>query len=178
MRIRYRRPSQVSQDPEEQRLGKHLQSYIYEAGGSFDATFKVQVETLAPSSRSSENGKKQVLEFVQKHQRRPSRHAKDETERRLGVKVRSYITPKKPTYDAKFKEQLDLLCPTNKYDKESRKAQMLEFVQIHRKRPSQTSSNPIERRMALTIGAYTSPSSPCFDPTFREKVLQILETSV
>lgn len=107
-----RRPSRSSSDPEEVRLSRLLDAYIYPDSASYDPAF-VDISSLLWVNRQQqkEKNKKAIVAFIKTHGFRPTRHSQIEEERRLATALANYIWKGGKSYDEEFANQIEQLCP-------------------------------------------------------------------
>ena len=107
-----KRPSRYSKDPEEVRLARLLDAYIYPDSSSYDPAF-VDISSLLWTSpkQQKEKNKAAIIEFIKVHGFRPTRHSKIEEERRLATALANYIWKGGKSYDEEFANQIEQLCP-------------------------------------------------------------------
>ncbi|MDB4725831.1 DEAD/DEAH box helicase family protein [bacterium] len=116
-----------------------------------------------------DGNKREILEFVKKHGRRPST-AKPE-EKKMRGRMENYCNPGKNVHDPEFRAELEALTP--KLDSSKSKQEILEWVKKHGRKPSQY--KPEEKKMCGRMKGYCSPSHDTCDPEFKEQLHALLE---
>jgi hypothetical protein len=107
-----RRPSRYSVDEEEIRLARLLDAYIYPDSSSYDPAF-VDISSLlwVNPKQQKEKNKAAIIEFIEVHGFRPTRHSLVDEEKRLATALANYIWKGGKSYDEEFANQIELLCP-------------------------------------------------------------------
>jgi superfamily II DNA or RNA helicase len=125
-----------------------------------------------------EGNKKKIVEFILKNKKRPSQSSKNPKEKKLGQSLYSYTSESSDCYDPEFTEKISKLNKKIGYlspseTKDLNQKEIVEFILKNKKRPSQSSKNPKEKKLGQSLSHYTSESSGSYDPEFTEKIKQV-----
>jgi hypothetical protein len=156
------RPSKHSKDLEEARLGQVLVNYTNESSNNYDLVFDKLIRKTKQDwfiDTVSEN-KKKLLELTKK----PSINSKYPKERGLARALGSYIHKSQECYDSKFDKLIRKTKPEWFIGTAAEnKKRLLEMSG----RPSQSSEDSEERRIAFRLSSYTNPrKGGSYDPEF------------
>lgn len=169
------RPSAASKNTHEQKLGKALNAFICKTHGSYDPIFTEKIYKTHWFIDKTAQIKQILLNMAKQKMDRPSKHAEDETERKLGQALVSYTNKTHALYDANFTTQIQQLAPdwfldTAKQNKEK----LLMLARNGGKKPSRESKNNIEKKLAEALSRYINPKrTSTYDPDFTAKIREL-----
>jgi hypothetical protein len=94
---------------------------------------------------------------------------------KLADRLSHYTSPASTVFDLDFKKITDSLCPTREENPNKSKDEIIAFINKNKARPSQSSQNIDEKRMAWRMSVYTRESQSSFDPKFKKQVENLLK---
>lgn len=104
-----RKPKKHCKDKEERRLGGSMRDYCNINRSTYDESFLHIIKNLLNNDSKIDVNKKLIIDFINKHKRKPSRYSKDREEKTLGGRMASYCFPTSRSYDPNFKAQVNEL---------------------------------------------------------------------
>lgn len=125
----------------------------------------------------SDANKTVLVEWIRQHGRKPLQTRKDDEERRIGQLLNNYTgdRPGNETFDQEFKDQLAADFPfLFVSSKEIAQKEIIAFIITHGRKPSQSSVDPIERRLAANMHAYANPKKGQYDAAFTAHVESLI----
>jgi hypothetical protein len=107
-------------------------------------------EYRTPSASMAES-KKRIIDFVEKHSRRPSAYCEDLTERKLGVSCLNYLNPSSPIFDSELSERIRHYPNLMESNTAKEKEDIISFIEKHKRRPRESSKDKMESAIARTM---------------------------
>lgn len=105
------RPSQISKDPVEKKLGQALNRYTTENHTSHDSDFAAKIKQWTTKQEfvhgTTDNKKQEIVSFCAKNGHRPSKTSKDPVEKKLGEALSQYLSKNRKSYDAEFAAKIE-----------------------------------------------------------------------
>lgn len=160
-------------------LGKALIRYTSATDSQYREEFNRDIRQLRPDwfILSSDTNKEKLVAWITTNGRRPEQTIRDRDERLMGQLLNNYRRPKAETYDPDFMEMLITKFPfVGITSKQETQNEIIAFITRYGLRPSQTSNDPTERRLAVNMHAYTNQKKRQFDENFAECLADLAPT--
>ena len=187
------RPKTNSQDPCEKGLARALLSYINPKKDTYDENFRQVISEINPNwlrrgkhpktaaEKRVEQTKKTLIRIAKSKKEKPRQYSKNPNERFLGSALMRYVCVTSTSYDQKFQQTISKLRPD--WVSNISKAEIAEKVKTTKKlllkmakskgaKPSRTSNDPGEVRLAHALQNYCSPACYSYDVTFKKAILE------
>jgi len=124
----------------------------------------------------SDNYKKSIIKWAEKHGRLPRRKSDEKVEKRYGYRLENYLSIKSLAFDPDFRELVYSKFPrkTNPKrdnDKKQRILDIMNFVLVNNRTPSIAVEE--EKQLARTVANYTVPSSPLYSQRLVNRITKI-----
>lgn len=133
---------------EEKRLCSLFFHYYNPTDKTFDANFKKEVDLLLPKI-NYEQIKDDIINFIKKNNRKPSRISQNLEEKRLCQKMNNLVS-KHRRNDIEFRKQIEMLIPTE--TKQEKIKKLVEWLRLNRRRPKY--NNNKEKPFAQYLDTY------------------------
>lgn len=123
--------------------------------------------------------KKIILMWIKMYKRLPSRYSNKIKERKVGMRLESYLSPASDDFDKSFRRLVLSKYPRqrvvlvkSKHDKRLRIKEVIEFITTHKRSPSQL--NRQEKRLKSIIDNYARPSNYLsYIPSFHQELKRL-----
>jgi hypothetical protein len=160
-----KRPKASSKDKIESKLSSALSGYIRDGSGTYDQDFTVEIKKAKPLwfVDTVAINKQKLMEWDSN--KKPSTSSKDEMERKLGHSLLGYIREGYDMYDPDFTAEIKKAKPLWFVDTVAlNKQRLMEWDS--NKRPSTSSKDERERKLATYLYGYTREGDAMYDPDF------------